>query len=194
MGRRNDRFRCRPPTGRCHRHGVTGYRTQVRSMLRMALPLGTELKPLVDYLNKQPSMDMPPSRFVTACPMLDVDAHELYRSPAGTADPSPCQRRGGDPLRDAPPKLDEPVSFHLEPGDMFFVASDGFAEAARADSMSKTIESSIFYELAAASRPGDHRVHPRGGCSQATYRRMIERGPDPSRVLRRSLPPMPIGV
>jgi sigma-B regulation protein RsbU (phosphoserine phosphatase) len=29
--------------------------------------------------------------------------------------------------------LDDPVRFHMEPGDLFFVASDGFAEAANAD-------------------------------------------------------------
>ncbi len=117
--------------------------TQVRSMLRMALLLGAEIKPLVDHLNQQLAMDMPPSRFVTAWfGMLDAKTHDLHSIAAGQG--PLIHLHANDEVEilsaDAPPlgimpdlMLDEPVCFHLEPGDMFFVASDGFAEAAGPD-------------------------------------------------------------
>ena len=117
--------------------------TQVRSMLRMALLLGSDIKPLVDHLNRQLSMDTPPSRFVTAWfGMLDSSTHDLYSIAAGQGPLIHLHANDEVELHsaDAPPlgimpdlMLDDPIRFHLEPGDMFFVASDGFAEAARAD-------------------------------------------------------------
>ena len=114
--------------------------TQVRSMLRMALLLGTDLKPLVDHLNRQLGMDMPPSRFITAWfGMLDATTHELHSIATGQG--PLIHLHANDEVdilsADAPPlgimpdlMLDDPIRRHLESGDMFFVASDGFAEAA----------------------------------------------------------------
>ena len=117
--------------------------TQVRSMLRMALLLGADIRMMVDHLNRQLTEDTPPSRFVTAWfGLLDADHHDLRSIAAGQG---PLIHLHADDqvdihAADAPPLgimsdllLEEPVRFHLDPGDLFFVASDGFAEAAGPD-------------------------------------------------------------
>ncbi|MCH2134104.1 MAG: SpoIIE family protein phosphatase [Phycisphaerales bacterium] len=117
--------------------------TQVRSMLRMALLLGADPKPLVDHLNRQLAADTPPSRFVTAWfGVLDTMTHTLSSIAAGQG---PLIHLHADDqvdvlAADAPPlgimadlPLGDPIPFKMEPGDLFFVASDGFAEAAGPD-------------------------------------------------------------
>lgn len=114
--------------------------TQVRSMLRMALLLGADVQKLVDHLNRQLCADMPPSRFVTAWfGLLDTTTHEIASIAAGQGPLIHLHADGKvDVLAaDAPPlgilsdlPLDDPIKFAMAPGDMFYVASDGFAEAA----------------------------------------------------------------
>ena len=131
--------------------------TQVRSMLRMALLLGTDLKPLVDHLNRQLGMDMPPSRFITAWfGMLDATTHELHSIATGQG--PLIHLHANDEVdilsADAPPlgimpdlMLDDPIRRHLESGDMFFVASDGFAEAGLVDTITHSLNVDIDYSL-----------------------------------------------
>ncbi|MBG81102.1 MAG: protein phosphatase [Phycisphaerae bacterium] len=114
--------------------------TQVRSMLRMALLLNTDLKSMIEHLNRQLTADTPPSRFVTAWfGLLDTGAHQLNSIATGQGPLIHVHANGEVEIHsaDAPPlgimsdlPLDDPVEFKLEPGDLFFVASDGFAEAA----------------------------------------------------------------
>ena len=114
--------------------------TQVRSMLRMALLLGADVRMLVDHLNRQLAADMPPSRFVTAWfGLLDTNSNDMLSIAAGQGPLIHLHSNGNVDVHaaDAPPlgiladlPLDEPVRFHMEPGDIFYVASDGFAEAA----------------------------------------------------------------
>ena len=119
-------------------------------------------------------MDMPPSRFVTAWfGMLDVDAHELHSIAAGQGPLIHLHANDEVEILSADAlflgimpdlMLDEPVSFHLEPGDMFFVASDGFAEAARADKQMFGNDRIIdLLRTAAASRPERSSRPSRGG-------------------------------
>ncbi len=114
--------------------------TQVRSMLRMALLLGADVGMLVDHLNRQLCADTPPSRFVTAWfGLLDTASHDLFSIAAGQGPLIHLHANGDVDVHaaDAPPlgilpdlPLDDPIQYHMNPGDLFYVASDGFAEAA----------------------------------------------------------------
>lgn len=70
--------------------------TQVRSMLRMALRLGSDLDPVFTHLNDQLFADLPDNRFVTAfLGVLDARAHTVTYHSAGQGPLLHMQASGG---------------------------------------------------------------------------------------------------
>lgn len=113
--------------------------TQVRSMLRMASRLGTDLDTLASHLGDQLADDLPSSKFVTIfLGSLDPARHTIqyhslgqapllhYSSAEGqcrwlSASAIPAGLMSGIPLT-------RPKPVELAPGDLFVLLSDGFYE------------------------------------------------------------------
>ncbi|MCA3004757.1 MAG: SpoIIE family protein phosphatase [Planctomycetaceae bacterium] len=112
---------------------------QFRSMIRMAVRLGSPLERALGQLNAQLVDDLPPGRFITAMVgMLDPVGHTLSYSSAGQAPilffhpDGQCEERGanGMPLGvdyDLPFDAVEP--FEMRPGATLVLLSDGYYEA-----------------------------------------------------------------
>ncbi|MHC4849129.1 MAG: SpoIIE family protein phosphatase [Planctomycetota bacterium] len=114
--------------------------TQVRAMLRMAARSGEKLESIVGPMNEQLYADLSDDRFITAWfGVLDARDHTLTTFSAGQG-PMLHYVAARDEFfvlgSDAPPLgiLEElPVtikpSIRLDPGDLYFVFTDGFIEA-----------------------------------------------------------------
>ena len=112
---------------------------QFRAMVRMGVRLGSDVVRITELVNTQLSDDLPPGRFVTALVgHLDPARHVVDYCSAGQA-PLLMVRANGEyeqrdsnamPLgvdSDLRPEGVEP--FHLNPGDVFLLISDGYFEA-----------------------------------------------------------------
>ncbi|MHC4940076.1 MAG: SpoIIE family protein phosphatase [Planctomycetota bacterium] len=114
--------------------------TQVRAMLRMAARSGEQLESIVGPMNEQLYADLSDDRFITAWfGVLDARDHSLTSFSAGqgpmlhyVAANGEFDVLGSDApplgiLEDLPVNIKAPI--RLEPGDLFFVFTDGFIEA-----------------------------------------------------------------
>jgi phosphoserine phosphatase len=114
--------------------------TQLRSMLRMAVRLGADLRQIARHANRQLSDDLPNGRFITAwMGLLDARSSTLTSFSAGQApliryraqqDEFDVSEADTVPLGVLPvldPEIAEPMRFM--PGDIFAVISDGVFEA-----------------------------------------------------------------
>jgi phosphoserine phosphatase len=117
--------------------------TQVRSMLRMAVRLGTGIQDTARQINRQVCEDLPPGRFVTAwLAWLDDASGHVVSLSAGQAPilrydatKDEFEERDADTvplgvLEDMP--SDEPVRFEMKSGDVLAVISDGIFESVNA--------------------------------------------------------------
>jgi phosphoserine phosphatase len=114
--------------------------TSVRSMLRMAVRVGTKLEPIIRQLNHQVCQDVPSGRFVTCwVGMIDNRRSELKYFSAGQAPLLHFHAATGcaDVIEadEMPFGIDDQwpdVNVNrraLAPGDLFLVISDGFFES-----------------------------------------------------------------
>jgi phosphoserine phosphatase len=114
--------------------------TQLRSMLRMAVRLGADLRQIARHANRQLSDDLTNGRFITAwMGLLDARSSTLTSFSAGQApliryhaqrDEFEVFEADTVPLGVLPvldPEIAEPMLF--SPGDIFAVISDGVFEA-----------------------------------------------------------------
>lgn len=118
--------------------------TQVRSMLRLAVRLDTDLEELLKNINDQLTEDLPTGRFVTAfIGHLDSEKHQLRYHAAGQGplilhraavdefellDPT-CPPLGLFPMR----TVLAPTIVDFEPGDTLALITDGVFEAENTD-------------------------------------------------------------
>jgi phosphoserine phosphatase RsbU/P len=114
--------------------------TGVRAMLRMAVRVGASLELLIRQLNRQVCQDVPAGRFVTCwVGMIDTTDGTLTCFSSGQAPLLYYHASDGrvDILEadEMPFGIDEfvaairPRQFHMQPGDVFLVISDGFYES-----------------------------------------------------------------
>jgi len=118
--------------------------TQVRSMLRLAVRLGTDLDDILQNINNQLCDDLASNRFVTAfVGQLDTSTHRLlyhsagqyplilYRAAAGESEMlgATCPPLGIVPMA----TVLAPQVIELEPGDTLALITDGVFEAENAD-------------------------------------------------------------
>lgn len=114
--------------------------TSVRSMLRMAVRVGTKLEPIIRQLNRQVCQDVPSGRFVTCwIGLIDHNGPELTFFSAGQAPLLHFHAATGraDIIEadEMPFGIDDEWSDvkasrrTLAPGDLFLVVSDGFFES-----------------------------------------------------------------
>lgn len=118
--------------------------TQVRSMLRLAIRLGTELDDVLRTINNQLCEDLATNRFVTAfLGQLEADTHQLryhsagqgplihYSASAGEARllGATCPPLGILPMRE----VCEQFVIEFEPGDTLAVITDGVFETENVD-------------------------------------------------------------
>jgi len=115
--------------------------TQVRAMVRIAARLRADLNHIAQHVNSQLSDDLPSNRFVTAfIGELDASSHVMRYHAAGQgpllhyhAATGQCQWFDAStyPMGIMPDLAVDPVpSFHLEPGDIIGLISDGIFEYA----------------------------------------------------------------
>lgn len=114
--------------------------TSVRSMLRMAVRVGTKLEPIIRQLNRQVCQDVPSGRFVTCwIGLIDDRGPELTFFSAGQAPLLHFHAATGRAdiieANEMPFGIDDEWSDvtasrrTLAPGDLFLVVSDGFFES-----------------------------------------------------------------
>jgi len=114
--------------------------TQVRAMLRMAARLGAPLMQIASHLNQQLCADLPSGRFVTAwLGEINGQTNTLSMLSAGQG-PLLHYRAAQDAFVTIDPEVfpfgimadvefPSPTTVHLDPGDLFLAASDGYYEA-----------------------------------------------------------------
>jgi phosphoserine phosphatase RsbU/P len=113
--------------------------TQVRSMLRVGIRLGTDLRTAISTINEQLLLDLADNRFVTAfLGVLDHRAHTLTYQSCGQGPllvyrghTRQCELRDATmpPMGMMPyPVQHEPLELSLAPGDIFALLSDGVLE------------------------------------------------------------------
>lgn len=118
--------------------------TQVRSMLRLASRIGTDLGTILKNINNQLCEDLAASRFVTAfLGYLDAETHQLQYQSAGQgplilyrADTEEFEllESTSPPLGIVPTKsASAPLSVDFNPGDTLALITDGVFEAENAD-------------------------------------------------------------
>ncbi len=113
--------------------------TQMQSMFRMGMLLGSNLGQVMSTINTQLKQNLPPGRFITAFGgILDCNEHRIYYHSWGQApllyyDAALAQIRWLEAsvlpmgiLADVP--MVAPVCCEMRPGDLFAVISDGFFE------------------------------------------------------------------
>jgi sigma-B regulation protein RsbU (phosphoserine phosphatase) len=113
--------------------------TQVRSMLRIALRLGSDLDSAFRHINDQLVDDLPDNRFVTAfLGLLDTDHHRVVYHAGGQgpllhfqAATGACEWLGASTIplgfvAGAP--LPPPRTYNLGPGDILALVTDGIYE------------------------------------------------------------------
>jgi phosphoserine phosphatase RsbU/P len=113
--------------------------TQMQSMFRMGLLLGSRLDAVMSTINMQLKRNLPPNRFVTAFGgILDAAQHRIsyhswgqapllhYDAAADRINWLEASELPMGILADVP--MHEPICCDMHPGDLFAVISDGFFE------------------------------------------------------------------
>jgi len=117
--------------------------TQMTAMLRVALRLGADLNAVFTQVNNQLVEDLPEEHFVTAfLGILDTARHEVRYHAAGQGPLLHFRAAGRECVWLDPttfpmgfmryPKLEEPRSLQLAPGDILGLISDGVFESENA--------------------------------------------------------------